>query len=312
MCHHTASSMTSGNIPSLRVVTEGRSDVPGPLAQFLLGRDGTVYIITGEGANHAGTGGPVSVIRKDMGNYDAWGIEAENNGIGESWPAVQLQAYYRLCAALLALMGTRDVSRVVGHKEYTIRKIDPNGIDMDQFRNRVASAFNVGVNRRHVKLSSLRVGRTNNHVPIVKNALIRRIGSKFNMSGPYRNHWGRGAEEEYKKWQRHLGYKPSNINGKPSKYSLNKLGIDVVPEAVHNQGDINFWNVNINGRSRANRRVKKALREYGFGPVTMSLSNSFGKSAVKALVAFQRNIGHPQRGVIDASTLEALGFDVVF
>ena len=35
MCHHTAGPKT-GNMPSLRIVREGRSDLPGPLAQLCL------------------------------------------------------------------------------------------------------------------------------------------------------------------------------------------------------------------------------------------------------------------------------------
>src|SRR5690242_2079803 len=58
LCHHTASAEHSGNFGSERIVTQGRSDLPGPLAQFLLGRDGTVKVIALGYANHAGIGGP--------------------------------------------------------------------------------------------------------------------------------------------------------------------------------------------------------------------------------------------------------------
>ena len=39
ICHHTAGAAT-GNMPSLRLLIEGRSDLSGPLAQLGLGRDG--------------------------------------------------------------------------------------------------------------------------------------------------------------------------------------------------------------------------------------------------------------------------------
>ena len=45
LCHHTASGENSGNFGSERTVTFGRTDLPGPLCQFLLGRDGKVKVI---------------------------------------------------------------------------------------------------------------------------------------------------------------------------------------------------------------------------------------------------------------------------
>jgi peptidoglycan hydrolase-like protein with peptidoglycan-binding domain len=43
-------------MPSLRVLIEGRSNLPGPLAQLGLGRDGTCYVIAAGRCNHAGAG----------------------------------------------------------------------------------------------------------------------------------------------------------------------------------------------------------------------------------------------------------------
>src|SRR4051794_26135385 len=61
MCHHTAGS-TKGNMPSLGVITNGRSDLPGPLAQLGLGRDGTFYVVAAGRANHAGRGNWQAII----------------------------------------------------------------------------------------------------------------------------------------------------------------------------------------------------------------------------------------------------------
>src|SRR5690349_5010376 len=141
ICHHTASGSSSGNFASEGVVTAGRSDLPGPLCQFLLGRDGTVKTIAAGYANHAGYGGPMAGIPENQGNTFSIGIEAENNGVGETWSPKQLRAYYRLCAALLDWMGITDVSKVFGHKEWAAgRKIDPAGINMDKFRAQVQKA----------------------------------------------------------------------------------------------------------------------------------------------------------------------------
>jgi len=55
ICHHTAGPR-NGNMPSLRTLLNGRSDLPGPLAQLGLGRDGTFYVIAAGRCNHAGQG----------------------------------------------------------------------------------------------------------------------------------------------------------------------------------------------------------------------------------------------------------------
>jgi hypothetical protein len=55
VCHHTAGPHT-GNMPSLGVITIGRPDLAGPLAQLGLGRDGTFYVVAAGRANHAGAG----------------------------------------------------------------------------------------------------------------------------------------------------------------------------------------------------------------------------------------------------------------
>lgn len=142
--HHDASSASSGNAGAIGVVTNGRTGLPGPLSQFVLGRDGTVYVVAAGYSNHAGYGGPRGGVPANMGNTYAVGIEAANNGVGERWPDRQLQAYYRLCAALMVWLDIKDVDAVFGHKEWTSRKIDPAGINMNQFRDNVSKALRHG------------------------------------------------------------------------------------------------------------------------------------------------------------------------
>ncbi len=137
ICHHTAGPK-SGVMPSLKVVTQGRSDLPGPLAQLGLGRDGTWFVIAAGRANHAGGGSWKGVT---TGNSSFIGVEAENQGIpADPWPAVQMDAYKRGCAAILNKLGT-DESMCCGHKEYALpkgRKSDPS-FDMNAFRADVAA-----------------------------------------------------------------------------------------------------------------------------------------------------------------------------
>lgn len=129
ICHHTA---IDSDTASVRVVRDGRSDLQGPLSQFVLAKDGTVYVIAAGKANHAGEGR----WREMLGNTTSFGIEAVNKGNGTPWPVIQLDAYKRLCAALLKHM-KRTAQDVAAHREYCLpvgRKIDPKGIDMVAFR----------------------------------------------------------------------------------------------------------------------------------------------------------------------------------
>jgi hypothetical protein len=137
ICHHTAGAAT-GNMPSLGVVTNGRPDLAGPLAQLCLGRDGTFYVVAAGRCNHAGAGNWQNIT---TGNSNFIGIEAENTGMPDDfpWPAVQMDAYRRGVAAILTKIGAGP-EMCCGHKEYALphgRKDDPD-FDMVQFRKTVA------------------------------------------------------------------------------------------------------------------------------------------------------------------------------
>lgn len=138
VCHHTATGAHSQDYPSLGIVRDGRSDLPGPLAQFGIGRHtGTVFVIAAGNSNHAGPGG----FKGLSGNGSVWGIEAENDGVGETWGPEILRSYVALCAALARHTGF-GADMVCAHREWNPRdKIDPTGIAMDDFRARVARAL---------------------------------------------------------------------------------------------------------------------------------------------------------------------------
>jgi hypothetical protein len=136
ICHHTAGPR-SGNMPSLNTLINGRPDLPGPLSQLGIGRDGTYYVIAAGRCNHAGTGRWQGVSE---GNSRFIGIEAENTGLPNDmpWPGVQLDAYRRGVAAILAHAGLPAIC-CAGHKEYALpagRKSDPP-FDMEEFRREV-------------------------------------------------------------------------------------------------------------------------------------------------------------------------------
>jgi len=142
MCHHTAGP-ASGVMPSLRIITDGRSDLPGPLSQLGLGRDGTFFVVAAGRANHAGRGVWKGIT---TGNHSFIGIEAENRGTdADPWPEIQMDAYRRGVAAILRKLGV-DASSCCAHREYALprgRKPDPN-FDMTAFRADVSTIMNGG------------------------------------------------------------------------------------------------------------------------------------------------------------------------
>lgn len=137
--HHTAWPMTNSDMPSLNLITyQGNATTPPPLANFGLGRSGTIYVVAAGRANHAGEGGWGGLT----GNSSVFGIEAEHPGTsGTAWSDAQLDAYVKLSAEL-AKRGGFAAGMVCGHKEWApTRKVDPIDLDMEDMRRRIALAM---------------------------------------------------------------------------------------------------------------------------------------------------------------------------
>ncbi len=135
LAHHTATGRNWSDSAVDALLRDGRPGIPGPLSQVGLDRKGRVRIIAAGTANHAGRGSWHGV----SGNSRAVGVEAYNDGTGETWPAVQLDAWDALNAVLLDLLDL-PVSRLCGHREWApTRKTDPAGIDLTAMRARAAS-----------------------------------------------------------------------------------------------------------------------------------------------------------------------------
>lgn len=132
VCHHDAANLPPNRFNT--VIRDGHSSLAGPLAQFALRQDGTIHVVAAGLCYHAGR-----VFANGYNNSNAVGIEANNSGVGEPWPDVQIRAYIALCGEL-AKAYNFPVENVRGHKEVAIpfgRKIDPNGINMSDFRRKV-------------------------------------------------------------------------------------------------------------------------------------------------------------------------------
>lgn len=149
LCHHTATGKSSLVASVLRLLIVGRSDLPGPLCQIGLGRDGTVYLVASGRANHAGTAKSSGTVSAGDGNTLYIGIEAFNDGVGEPWPAVQYNAYILLASVLSVEITKNSANTVRGHKETSVTgKVDPR-FDMNAFRNKVAAKIGELVKPKH-------------------------------------------------------------------------------------------------------------------------------------------------------------------
>ncbi|MFI5504454.1 N-acetylmuramoyl-L-alanine amidase [Corynebacterium kutscheri] len=140
--HHTGSESTSAQY----IARNG--NLNGALSsQIHLSRTGVATLCGAGMAWHAGRGEKQGWPTNDA-NRVSIGIEAVSNGTSP-WPAVQMDAYYRICAAILFKLGKRATTQtLIAHWEYSLRaqgKWDPgagNGksgalMDMEHFRARV-------------------------------------------------------------------------------------------------------------------------------------------------------------------------------
>ena len=134
LLHHTAGTN------SLNFIVNTNRYAPVRACHFLVARDGTVHVVSGVGAYHAGEGGPWSFTRtvtipRNGGNSRLYGIEIESLGTSgkihgkpQGMTVEQVVATAMLCAALLHAMRPGPLSlragRVIRHKDWTPRKID--------------------------------------------------------------------------------------------------------------------------------------------------------------------------------------------
>jgi N-acetyl-anhydromuramyl-L-alanine amidase AmpD len=139
MVHHTGSDTATA-----ASIADGRPDLPGPLSQLHIARDGTVTVVAAGIAWHAGAG-RYAWLPTGTGNRHTIGIECANSGTSPTaphrtnWPDAQYVALVRCCAAIMRCLGF-TAARTIGHREYAGRaqgKWDPGAIDMDILRTDV-------------------------------------------------------------------------------------------------------------------------------------------------------------------------------
>lgn len=119
----------------------GRSDLPAPLCQLSVGRDGTWYVCAAGRANHAGQARASGTVAAGDGNALYVGVECMNTGT-EGWTRAQYASMVKGGAALGKMLGcTPNAQRA--HKETSVTgKWDPGNLDMGKFRTDIAVAMN--------------------------------------------------------------------------------------------------------------------------------------------------------------------------
>jgi len=125
MWHHTASSTAPHNDAAFIM---WNADVA-PLANLLIDRAGVAHVLAAGPTNTNGSGRDSwgGGVPDDSMNAWAVGIELANNGVGEPYPAAQLEALIEVSAAAVAFAGL-PVDHVRAHHEWAPgRKIDPAG-----------------------------------------------------------------------------------------------------------------------------------------------------------------------------------------
>lgn len=142
--HHDASNSRSGTWGALGIITNGRGGerpVPGPLSQFqgARGNISEVAIVAAGIANHAGTGGPLKGLPQNNANRETYGMEVANNGVGEKYSSATLYTI-QVVQASIAEECKFSEYYVIGHKEWSNRKIDPT-YSMNWMRDLIAKVM---------------------------------------------------------------------------------------------------------------------------------------------------------------------------
>jgi len=128
--HYTAEPVGTRPDAMARLLSIGRSDLPGPLSQLFLDRFGEWWVIAAGYANHAGAGSYPGL----RGNPDCIGIEAANTNKGEVPSDIQIDSWARGVAAVCDAYEV-PTDNIISHAMWAPkRKTDPFGIDVPTFR----------------------------------------------------------------------------------------------------------------------------------------------------------------------------------
>lgn len=163
MIHHVGSDASQSDSYLNFLFIGGRADVPAPLCNVATQMDGDLWLgAMGGRANHAGMGSGVGAAFTMVANEDYKGYETGINpgpdtmngnahfygneccfDGGQPMTAAMYRSMILWCAAVCDFHGWTAL-RVIGHKEWTQRKIDPGSTNMVQVRRDVRTAMEAG------------------------------------------------------------------------------------------------------------------------------------------------------------------------
>lgn len=127
MWHHTASSANASAASDANYMSYSADSKP--IANILLARDGTAWVLAAGATNTNGKGDACSfskgTVPADSMNLYAIGMEIQNNGVGQAYSQQQIDAAFKVSLALCQAYGLRpdDVQQHVNYAPG--RKIDP-------------------------------------------------------------------------------------------------------------------------------------------------------------------------------------------
>ncbi|MEV4438982.1 peptidoglycan-binding protein [Streptomyces sp. NPDC049577] len=241
MLHHTAGT------DSVELCYDGDEELPGPLCIGVLAKDGTVHLVGYGRTNHAGRGSMATyraVCAEDStpgspgpdavdGNVHFYGFEIENLGDGDDpYPDAQLDAVERVAAAVCRAHGWTAAS-VIGHKEWTSRKIDPS-FSMGGMRDRIARrlagrtgpaapASPAGPYEPFPGAGFFTDGQDSPVITAMGRRLVEEGCGRYEVGpGP---EWTDADRESYAAWQRELGFSGADADGIPGRVSWDRLRV---------------------------------------------------------------------------------------
>ncbi|WP_406420666.1 peptidoglycan-binding protein [Streptomyces sp. NBC_00873] len=237
MLHHTAGSN------SLTLCRDGTAVLTGPLCIGLVAKDGTVHLVGYGRTNHAGLGSSavLDAVRAERtvpppgpdaedGNARFYGFEIENLGSGKDpYPTAQLAAAERLSAAICRAHGWSAAS-VIGHKEWTRRKIDPS-FSMAGMRTRIEARLGLRPVPQPEPQSYEPFPGSAYFTPGRRSTLVTAVGKRLVAEGCGRYRvgpgpvWGEADVLSYAAWQRRLGYVGAAADGIPGRASWDRLHV---------------------------------------------------------------------------------------
>ncbi len=171
MYHHTGDAASDSTTENLLV--NGRSDLPGPLCNFMAADDGYIVCIAAGSANHAGKGDPdtLALLKADAmpldrrvqpdqhsssagsvgGNSRIYGWESAYGGTVDTDPNVkQHRATLLSMAAIIHALDKIDTASswsggsMLGHREWTDWKPDPQNVDLPGSRRIINALLQAG------------------------------------------------------------------------------------------------------------------------------------------------------------------------